>query len=220
MKLDPKKIESQTLKRMLNLNKADVLEVGCGAGRLSSVFKTKNNRLLAIDPDPRRLRQARKKVKGVVFKQGTINTLKTGRNFDYIIFSMSFHHLPSRSRASALKIARLRLKSGGQIILIEPEPNTVITDLVTIFQPIEKKRIQEAFALLAQFSRFQLKTSKISLSWNFDDFRDFYSNFLTMINQRITLGKIRKLKIALQVQAETKPINLIDKVNIFQLEGR
>jgi len=56
--LDPEQTETRFIHDFANLDGANVLEVGCGDGRLTWRYATQASRVTAIDLDPIRLAQA------------------------------------------------------------------------------------------------------------------------------------------------------------------
>ncbi len=94
--IDPAGIEIQALQEAAPWAGKRVLEIGCGDGRLSlrlAAFRPK--RIEALDPDPNRVRQARKSLparysKRIVFHVGHAERLRyPPGTFDTVIFAWS-----------------------------------------------------------------------------------------------------------------------------------
>lgn len=94
IRVDPEQNELRALKQVGPWQDKMVLEVGCGDGRLTLRLATLHPKLIhAIDPNPDRIRLARKNIpsklsKQVHFKVGSAGDLKYPSNsFDYVVFS-------------------------------------------------------------------------------------------------------------------------------------
>jgi ubiquinone/menaquinone biosynthesis C-methylase UbiE len=103
-----------------------VLDVGCGTGSLAILITERHPsvEVVAIDPDPKALRRAKKKAdrKGVTirFDQGYAHALGyADQTFDRVFSSMMFHHLPEEDRLPALREIRRVLKPGGRLELLD-----------------------------------------------------------------------------------------------------
>ena len=89
-----------------------ILEIGCGAGDLAYALKEQGHNILGIDTSEKAIINT--KAKGVLAKLGRIEDIEDN-NFDIILFTRSLHHI--HPIESCLEVARLKLKSSGQIIL-------------------------------------------------------------------------------------------------------
>lgn len=76
-----------------DLTNKNVREIGCGDGRISSLLSEESDSLIAVDPDEKKIRQAKTHILGVDFRIGSGEKL----NF------------PNRV-----------LKTGGKILVLEP----------------------------------------------------------------------------------------------------
>jgi 2-polyprenyl-3-methyl-5-hydroxy-6-metoxy-1,4-benzoquinol methylase len=56
---DPEEAETQAIYELVDFAGADVLEVGCGDGRLTWRYAERTRSVLALDPDPAAIEQAR-----------------------------------------------------------------------------------------------------------------------------------------------------------------
>lgn len=85
------KVTVEKVQHYVNLRDKDVLEIGCGDGRLTALFADITQSLVAIDPDVERLAQAEARIPGVDFKVGSGEHLEfADESFDVIIFTLSF----------------------------------------------------------------------------------------------------------------------------------
>src|SRR5215212_8444629 len=87
---------------------ARVLEVGCGEGELARAMARAGHTVTAIDP---------RAPEGPLFQRVRIEELSDPGPFDYVVASLSLHHV--EDLGSALdKIANL-LGAGGTLVVIE-----------------------------------------------------------------------------------------------------
>ena len=103
-----------------------VLEIGCGTGTLVVLLKQKYPaaQIVGLDPDPKALRRAEKKVRraGVVVQldRGFADELPYERGtFDRVLSSLMFHHLDERDREKMLREVLRVLKPGGSFHLLD-----------------------------------------------------------------------------------------------------
>ena len=87
---------------------ARVLEVGCGEGELARAMARTGHSVTAIDP---------RAPEGPIFRRVRIEELSDPGPFDYVVASLSLHHV--EDLGSALdKIANL-LRAGGALVVVE-----------------------------------------------------------------------------------------------------
>ncbi|MGH8949454.1 MAG: class I SAM-dependent methyltransferase [Acidimicrobiia bacterium] len=58
--IDPEGIETKVIHELVDFSGADVLEVGCGDGRLTWRYAGKSASVLGLDPDEEKIRRANK----------------------------------------------------------------------------------------------------------------------------------------------------------------
>lgn len=123
MTVDPDNKYLKALASYCPLAGSDILEIGCGRGRMTQDLALTADKVVATDLDPVKLKLAEDglKLKNVEFvhaPQGKIDS-SWGR-FDLVIYSLSLHHIPQQKMQDHLLEAGKQLKAGGQIIIIEP----------------------------------------------------------------------------------------------------
>lgn len=103
-----------------------VLDIGCGTGALDLLIKEVHPdvTITAIDPDPRALARAERKVRraGVTirFDRGFADALPyPDASFDRVFSSMMLHHVPRGEKAGLLSEVRRVLKPGGRLELLD-----------------------------------------------------------------------------------------------------
>ena len=94
IRVDPERSELRALKEVGTWRDKKVLEVGCGDGRLTLRLATLRPKLIhAIDPNPDRIRLARKNLpselsKEIRYKVGSAGKMKyLSKSFDIVVFS-------------------------------------------------------------------------------------------------------------------------------------
>jgi ubiquinone/menaquinone biosynthesis C-methylase UbiE len=116
-----------------------ILEVGCGTGVMSILARLKTGntgKVHGIDIAEKMIKQARKKAEkyglDIDFKVASIDDLPfPDNNFDLLIASMMFHHLPVNIKEAGLKEIYRVLKSGGRLLLSDfGAPNIFVAPLM------------------------------------------------------------------------------------------
>ena len=112
---------------LINLTKKvkdgdNILDVGCGNGRLLELFKDKKINYLGVDSSEELINLSRQKYlsKYNQFKIGDILELDKIKeiNFDHVFCIAVFHHLPGQDlQIKALKQLKNKLNPGGAIVL-------------------------------------------------------------------------------------------------------
>ncbi|WP_211244512.1 class I SAM-dependent methyltransferase [Actinospica robiniae] len=97
----------------------DVLDVGCGDGRLARSLAGPGRQVLGLDPSADMIGLARARgagVPGLKFRQGAfLSQPFTPESFDLVSFVASLHHMDQR--AGLLRAAEL-LRPGGRLVVV------------------------------------------------------------------------------------------------------
>lgn len=106
-------------KRLAALDVLDVLDVGCGNGRLSHFLKNEPIEYVGVDNNRTMLRIAKKKNPKAKFRYGDICKLPfSARSFDVVWAIAVLHHLPSKTlQLKALREMKRVLTRGGSLML-------------------------------------------------------------------------------------------------------
>ena len=103
-----------------------VLDLGCGTGTLVVLLKRKYpaTQIVGLDPDPKALRRAKKKVKragvAVQLDKGFADELPYDEGtFDRVLSSFMFHHLEDQDREKMLREVLRVLKPAGTFHLLD-----------------------------------------------------------------------------------------------------
>jgi len=87
---------------------ARVLEVGCGEGKLARALARAGHSVTAIDP---------RAPDGPIFRRLTIEEFSDPTRFDYVVASLSLHHV--EDLGSALDKIASFLHAGGSLVVVE-----------------------------------------------------------------------------------------------------
>ena len=119
----PERDHADVLTNHLTLNRKSVLDVGCGAGRITRIMAQLGADVIGIDPGDHQLARARAadQVSGESYIQGTAEQLPSQTTtIDIVVFFNSLHHVPVDQLDRALAEARRVLKSAGRVYIAEP----------------------------------------------------------------------------------------------------
>lgn len=97
-----------------------ILDVGCGNGRLLTALEGKDIEYIGLDNSEKMLEEAKRLHPKHTFFLIDMMKLSTFllRDFDYIFFVASFHHLPDfKTREKTLEAARDLLKPQGKLLM-------------------------------------------------------------------------------------------------------
>jgi 2-polyprenyl-3-methyl-5-hydroxy-6-metoxy-1,4-benzoquinol methylase len=93
--IDPEENEIRALERIADWRRKSVVEIGCGAGRLTLRLARLGATVHAIDPDPKAVREARRSLPArlagrVRYRVGNAQALKLrDESFDIAVFAWS-----------------------------------------------------------------------------------------------------------------------------------
>ena len=94
-RVDPEGVEGRAIHRLVDFAGKDVLEIGCGDGRLTRTYFSETSSVLAIDTNQDKLKIAQDQTvagnrQQLHFRESSILELESDRSsFDIIIFSRS-----------------------------------------------------------------------------------------------------------------------------------
>lgn len=201
------------IEEFVDLSGREMLEIGCGDGRLSSLLADKVKRLTAIDPDQDKINQACKEISGVDFRVGYGEKLEfNDRSFEIVLFSYSLHH---QDCIKALDEAKRVLRDNGSILIIEPSTESEYTQLVSIFQEDEINRLNTTLAYVKS-GNFDISREDVYLvSYQFKDDQELYYHFMDSSRRENNAAALEKMKAILGPKKSARPIVIKDKVRII-----
>jgi len=209
--LDLPKIEE-----FVELGGREMLEIGCGDGRLSSLLSNKVKSLTAIDPDKAMINLACKEISGVDFRVGYGEKLEfKDKSYDIVLFSYSLHH---QDCVKALEEAKRVLRDDSIILIIEPSPESEYTQFVSIFQEDEINRLNTTLAYIKSCNFGISRQDVYFVNYHFKDDRELYYHFMDSYMVETDTDALEKMKAILGNKKSARPITIKDKVNIFLLK--
>lgn len=123
MILDPTNQYIAAILSQCDLSGRDVLEIGCGNGRITRDLARHARRVVATDPDGDALAKARQAVAAanVEFRPAPsgVPDLPAG-SFDVVIYTLSLHQVPVAEMSDSLRNSAGLLREGGVIVVVEP----------------------------------------------------------------------------------------------------
>jgi ubiquinone/menaquinone biosynthesis C-methylase UbiE len=185
MKVDPQNNCIQAINTCAPLKNKDVLEVGCGNGRMTRDIASYAKRVVATDVDQTRLLQAAQNL-----TQSNIELLHVtegqadleAASFDYVVYSLSLHHIPAACMLDHLKHSTSLLNKNGKIVVIEPGNKGSFLTLKKHFgagsgdEDPEKAAAIEAMNALDGWDLSP--TYSFEINFFFSDYNDFLKNKL------------------------------------------
>jgi ubiquinone/menaquinone biosynthesis C-methylase UbiE len=197
----------------VELDGRDMLEIGCGDGRLSSLLAKKVKSLTAIDPDKAMINLACEKIRGVDFRAGYGEKLEfNDKSYDIVLFSYSLHHQDcDKALAEAKRVSR----DNGSILIIEPSTESEYTQFVSVFEEDENHRLSTTFAYIKS-GIFDISREDVYfVNYHFKDDKELYHHFMDSYMAENDPEAIEKMKAILGSRMSARPIAIRDKVNIF-----
>ncbi|MCX6776297.1 MAG: class I SAM-dependent methyltransferase [Candidatus Micrarchaeota archaeon] len=202
----------------------EILEVGCGDGRLSVRFAEIAKRLVAVDPNEEKLRKARKRLQNypeVRFEAGGGEKLQfPSHSFDIVFYSLSFHHLPLNRQYDAILEAKRVLKRKGKLFIYEPIAAGQMQSLFLLFED-EFDELMEVYKTVQKAEAeavFQsIKKKGFSINWKFDSIDDLSEFFQREYGEKAVMAKKPEILAILKGQRDTKPIVLEDRLMLIEL---
>jgi ubiquinone/menaquinone biosynthesis C-methylase UbiE len=206
---DPENIESNFIRKLLGPSAGDVIEIGCGDGRLTAELLNISDTILALDPDPDSIEKAR-----YLLEKGVKLVLGSGENIplpddsvDTVVFSLSLHHHPAPE--NALAQARRVLKEQGRILVLEPMAGT---DLNTLFRIIhdEDDAYDRAITAISQCGLKVAEQGLYSFAWQFGDFEEMLNHLYSHFDLEPEESQVKAMKNTLGSRAKARPLDMED----------
>ena len=163
----------------------DVLEIGCGKGRITGDLARHARRVVAIDPDAAALAEAQA---AIAADNVTFAQVPTGvpdlpaKSFDVAIFTLSLHHVPETEMADSLRTAAGLLRRGGVIVVVEPGDGGSFTEAKERFNAgsgDERAAKESAIRAMHTLQGWTTgETIHFRTLFRFDDDEDFLASML------------------------------------------
>jgi len=213
---DPEGIESQVIHDLLNPSGGDILEIGCGDGRLTGELLGISDTLLGMDPDPGSISQARD-----LLENGVKLVLGSGEDipfpddsFDTAVFSFSLHH---QDPFKALEEARRVLRPDGRILVLEPVERSIITMLFTFLHD-ESRKYERAEAAIAGSGLKELRSGSFRFQWMFENFHEMAGYLFDHYSMEPDLVIKDQMAKLLGNRRHSKPLGIEDITRYWLLQ--
>lgn len=188
---DPTNQYIATIQSQFVISGKEVLEIGCGKGRITRDLALHAKRVVAADPDNAALKIARDAITAdnVEFMLAAtgVPDLPAG-SFDVVIYTLSFHHVPASEMSDSLRQAAGLLRKNGVIVIVEPGDGGSFTEAKERFgagsgdeRPARESAIRAMHALEGWLAE---ETILFRTLFQFDDDIDFLTNMLPGYRQQ------------------------------------
>ncbi len=198
-----------------NVNNKAILEIGCGDGRITELLAGTPKILIAIDPDKKKIEEARKNIKGASFQIGSGENMPFSSScFDLVIFTLSLHHQNSKK---AIKEACRVLKDKGIILVIEPVIEGEIEQLFALLHNENNEKIEAENAI--KNSGLHLGDSEVfSAKWVFENEEDLFNSTFEYYEMPFDSKIATQMSNLLGEKIKASPIVLSDLMIIQTLK--
>ena len=203
------------ISQFTSLGNKKVLEIGCGNGRITSFLANKPRTLVAIEPDSKKIKEAKEKIAKVSFLMASGEKLAFSKaSFDLIIFTLSLHH--QNSKAAMTEAIRV-LKEEGEILVIEPTIKGEVQRAFSLVGDENQELINAQRAI--KNSGLKIYDSEVfNATWVFNNKEDLcqsiFNFYRVPFDKRIAVKIIRLIG----AKAENDPIELLDELVIQVLK--
>jgi SAM-dependent methyltransferase len=229
VKLDPRNKEIRIIKRFSRVKGKDILEIGCGSGRLSFPLSKGAKSYVGIDTDRKAVAEASRRtktLKNVSFKHGSGAKLAfDDATFDGVFMFMALHEIPPATQARTLSEAKRVLKLGGGLVIVEPLPYGEVQSLYDVFNsalrhmdhPRAVLHAQKVMADSMRKGAFKpVKRMKYRIDWHFtgiDELFDLFckENGVSAMDKRRKMF-LSRLKELLGRKSAARPLIVFDEM--------
>jgi SAM-dependent methyltransferase len=188
---DPNNQYIVTILSQCDINGLDVLEIGCGKGRITRDLVKHAKRVVATDPDAASLTIAQAMIPNgiVTFLQEPtgVPSLPAG-SFDVVIYTLSFHHVPEEAMSASLAATANLLKNNGVILVVEPGDGGSFTEAKERFgagSGDERSAREATIRAMHALEGWEVgQTIPFSVLFQFDNDDDFFTNMLPGYRQQ------------------------------------
>ena len=204
-----------TLEKLLShadLNGKIVLEIGCGSGRITQLYANSAQFVVGIEPEMADVSEAARTIPNASFLCGSgMNMPFPSESFDIILFTLSLHHHPHC--LDALSEARRIVSSSGQVLVLEPTPESQIQRFCNIFVN-EDHRLAAVEKALPRCDLEITSRECFTTYWEFSDFEDAANYAFTYYNHPPDKQKRQALENFLGTQAHDAPLTMTDTLRL------
>lgn len=205
---------AEKILEIADLEGKDILEIGCGNGRITSLMVGKPKNPLAIDPDGESIREAQEEIAAADFRIGSGEKLEfSDRCFDLIIFTLSLHHQNSKT---ALAEACRMLKDEGCILVIEPVNEGEVERIFGVLRN-EDHATLEAQEAIKESGLILERSEVFDAKWIFENKEDLCQSLFDYYGMPFDANIALQIREQLGAKGEGHPIVLTDTMIIQSL---
>jgi len=206
---DPENIESNFIRKLLGPSAGDVLEVGCGDGRLTGEIAKISDSVLGLDPDQASIDKARHLLgNGVKLVLGSGESIPLADNsVDTVVFSLSLHHHPDPD--NALGQARRVLKERGRVLVLEPVAETSLNTLFRLIHD-EDDAYDRAIAAIKLCGLKVAEQGSYSFAWQFEDFKEMVNHLHSYFDLEPEEPQVKAMENVLGGRVKELPLDIED----------
>jgi ubiquinone/menaquinone biosynthesis C-methylase UbiE len=193
----------------------EILEIGCGDGRITTLLAGRPKKFVAIDPDEKVIQAARSSIKDVDFQVGSGEKTSFPDNcFDVVVFTLSLHHQNSQK---ALKEAGRILKEDGRILVIEPVIEGELERLFCLLHDEDREK-REAQKAIATSGLYLIESETFTAKWIFENQEDLVESTFGYYEMPFDSGIAAEMRSLLGDKIEMPPIAVTDLMRIQSLK--
>lgn len=166
-----------------------VLEVGCGDGSRSVGIAERCRRLVGIEPNARLVEAALTRgLANATFLVGSAERLPfDDETFDVVLFTLSFHHVPTPLMSAAIDEAvRVVHRGEGRVLFLEPTHEGTFFDAELLFNACDGDEREEktaAYKAMMGHPRLQsIEETGDETIFQFDSVEDFIASMMPKKN--------------------------------------
>lgn len=199
----------------VDLENKQVLEIGCGDGRITALLVGMTQELVAVEPDETSLRKARVNVSEATICLGSGEDLGfPDERFDVVIFTLSLHHQDSRR---ALKEACRVLKDGGRVVIIEPRNEGEVAKVFGLLRNEDQATVEAQKAINECGLKLDA-SEEFEARWTYEDEEELIQSLFAYFHMEFDPDVAGQVSRLLGEKANMRPITLIDSMIIQSLK--
>ena len=203
--------------QLADLRDQEVLEIGCGDGRITTQLVGKAKRVVAIDPDAAIIAKAKENTKGVSLRIGSGECLEfPSESFDIILFTLSLHHQDS---SLALREVKRVLRDHGRVVILEPVNDGEIEQVCNLLR--NEAQVLQDTAHAIEASDFEVERSEVFYTcWEFENDKELYEWLFSYYQKPFDNTLVVLIRKFLGDKVKASPIILQDKIRIVSLRNQ
>lgn len=216
MRIETSQSIAEKIQEVVEIEGREILEIGCGYGRVTQFLIGQPSRFVAIDPDADRLVMARDLLPDVEFHCASGECLPfVNGGFDCVIFTQSLHH-HSDGRAALREAARV-LKNDGRIVVIEPVNDGELESLLNLLDD-ETQVLANAQSVVRESGLRCVHSEGFFSRWVFDHKMDLFQSLFAYYRRPYESSIATQMVDMLAGKLEEKPIAIRDSLLVQVLK--